>query len=75
LRAVGTRMLKMTARATIEWWGEELSAAVVMGYTSALTGDSPESLLQRTQDELDRSRAAASVRPAAAANAGSSSSH
>jgi diguanylate cyclase (GGDEF)-like protein/PAS domain S-box-containing protein len=73
LPAVGARMLQMTARATIEWWGEELSAAVVMGCTSALTGDSPESLLQRTQDELDRSRSTASAR--AAANAGSSSSH
>jgi hypothetical protein len=56
LKAVGERMLKMVARATIEWWGEELSVAVVMGCSNAIPGDTVESLLQRTQHELERDR-------------------
>lgn len=65
LQTVGARMLRIAAQATIEWWGEELSATVLSGCTSAVAGDTPESLLQRTEDELMRSgagRAAAAGR-------------
>jgi diguanylate cyclase (GGDEF)-like protein/PAS domain S-box-containing protein len=66
LRAVSERMLKMTQRATIEWWGEELSVAVLIGSATALAGDNVESLLQRAQDALKRSNPALPTRAAAA---------
>jgi diguanylate cyclase (GGDEF)-like protein/PAS domain S-box-containing protein len=53
LQAVCDRMLKMTASATIEWWGEELSVAVSIGRTAAAAGDTLDSLLQRAQHGLD----------------------
>jgi diguanylate cyclase (GGDEF)-like protein/PAS domain S-box-containing protein len=73
LRAVSERMLKMTRRATIEWWGEELSVAVLIGSATALAGDSVESLLQRAQDALKRSTVALPTRAAAASGANPSS--
>lgn len=67
LQAVGERMLRMTARATIEWWGEELSVAILTGSAAAMAGDTIESLLLRIQDALRRNGAASPVRAAAAA--------
>jgi diguanylate cyclase (GGDEF)-like protein/PAS domain S-box-containing protein len=58
LQAVSQRILHMTARATIEWWGEELSVAVLIGSTEALAGDDVESLLLRTQESLEQNRGA-----------------
>jgi diguanylate cyclase (GGDEF)-like protein/PAS domain S-box-containing protein len=71
LQTVTDRMLKMMTGATIEWWGEELSAAVAMGHASAVAGDTAESLMQRAQHALggnwlprpDRAVAAVSTNP------------
>jgi diguanylate cyclase (GGDEF)-like protein/PAS domain S-box-containing protein len=67
LQAVSERMVKMTGSATIEWWGEELSVAILTGSTAAVAGDTVESLLQRVQDALKSNQAAPLVRAAAAA--------
>jgi diguanylate cyclase (GGDEF)-like protein len=56
LQAVSQRILKMTGRATIEWWGEELSVAVLIGSTEALECDDVESLLRRAQESLKQNR-------------------
>jgi diguanylate cyclase (GGDEF)-like protein/PAS domain S-box-containing protein len=56
LQSVSQRMLRMTASATIEWWGEDLSLKVSTVRTSAQSGDTVTSLLQRTQLSLDPSR-------------------
>lgn len=58
LQSVSQRLLKMTATATIPWWGEELSVAISMGCTGALPGDTVESLLQRAQPALAENQAA-----------------
>jgi len=71
LSAVGERVVKMAARANIEWWGEELSVAVAMGCTSAETGDTVDTLLSRALDELSRNRKDCSKALAASAAGGS----
>jgi len=58
LQSASQRVLKMMASATIPWWGEELSVAISMGRTSALPGDTVESLLQRAQPPLGENQAA-----------------
>lgn len=73
LRTVSDRTAQMAARASIDWWGEELSVEVLMGCASAELGDSVESLLQRAEDELSRNRSQLSSGAAAAAGTGSSS--
>jgi diguanylate cyclase (GGDEF)-like protein/PAS domain S-box-containing protein len=57
LHSVARRMLRMTAGATIMWWGEELSLRAALGRASAQNGDNLESLLQRAQQSLQQSRA------------------
>jgi PAS domain S-box-containing protein/diguanylate cyclase (GGDEF)-like protein len=47
LRAASRRIHKMTATATIQWWGEELSVAVDLHSAEARLGDTIETLLQR----------------------------
>jgi len=54
LRAVSERILKMTTSATIEWWGEELSVAILIASAAAVTGDTVESLLRRAEDALEQ---------------------
>lgn len=73
LRALSERILRMTVRATIEWWGEELTVAVLIGSTSAVVGDSVESLLLRTQDALKGNTPGSSSCAAAATGATPSS--
>jgi len=46
----------MTSSVTIEWWGEELSAAILLEHTNGLPGDTVESLLQRTHQAFDKNR-------------------
>jgi diguanylate cyclase (GGDEF)-like protein/PAS domain S-box-containing protein len=70
LKAVCARMLKITARVTIQWWGEELSVAVLMGSTNAVAGDNLESLLQRAQEGLSQSGNTQPERGAAAGQSG-----
>ena len=57
LPAVCERIWRMTARATIEWWGEKLSVTVLIGSTAVLAGDTADSLLLRAQEELKGNRA------------------
>jgi diguanylate cyclase (GGDEF)-like protein/PAS domain S-box-containing protein len=52
LKDVTARMEQVAARLSIQWWGEELSVAVLMGSANAVAGDSVESLLQRAQAGL-----------------------
>jgi diguanylate cyclase (GGDEF)-like protein/PAS domain S-box-containing protein len=66
LQAISERILQTTASAAIEWWGEELSVAILMGRTAVVAGDSVESILQRAQQSLSGNQAL-SVRAAAAA--------
>jgi diguanylate cyclase (GGDEF)-like protein/PAS domain S-box-containing protein len=65
LKTVSQRMLRMTASATIEWWGEELSMAILIEYTSGLPGDTVESLLQRAHGAFNNNRVESSARAAA----------
>jgi diguanylate cyclase (GGDEF)-like protein/PAS domain S-box-containing protein len=70
LRAVSNRVLKIVARATIEWWGEELSVSVLIGAAAVAAGDTVESLLLRAQAALKANGALSSR---ATAGPGSSS--
>ena len=57
LQTVTDRMRRMAASATIKWWGEDLSVAISVRGTSALSGDSVETLLLRAQqvpEEIER---------------------
>jgi PAS domain S-box-containing protein/diguanylate cyclase (GGDEF)-like protein len=73
LQAVSERMAAMTARASIEWWGEELSVPVLIGSAAAVTGDSVESILLRAQHALQGDGLAPSRRAIAATAANPSS--
>jgi diguanylate cyclase (GGDEF)-like protein/PAS domain S-box-containing protein len=66
LRVVSERMLKMTASATIRWWGEELSVRVSIGRTGAVAGDTIASLIQRAQPAINGNQAGLPVGAAAA---------
>jgi len=73
LRAVSDRVLKMVARATIEWWGEELSVSVLIGAAAGAPGDTVESLLLRARAALKANGVLFSRAVAAAGGPGSSS--
>ncbi len=70
LQVVSQRILSMTASASIQWWGEQLSLTVSTGSTVAGAGDKVESLLQRAQRGLPGSQA---LPPQAAALASAAS--
>ena len=57
----------MVTSAGLEWWGDKLSVTTSVGYESAQTGDTIESLVNRAQASLQQS----SVKKAAVAAAGS----
>jgi GGDEF domain-containing protein len=69
LRVVSERMMKMTASATIRWWGEELSVRVSIGRTGAVAGDTIDSLMQRARQTISGNQAGSPVGAAAAAGA------
>jgi diguanylate cyclase (GGDEF)-like protein/PAS domain S-box-containing protein len=69
LEATSERMLKMMASASIHWWGDELSVAVSIGRTGAVTGDSVESILERARRALSGNQTGDPVRAAAAVGA------
>jgi diguanylate cyclase (GGDEF)-like protein/PAS domain S-box-containing protein len=71
LQVVADRMLRMTARATIEWWGEELSVEVLIGSTAAIVDDTVETLLLRVQEALQNTQL--SLQSSAAATGATSS--
>jgi diguanylate cyclase (GGDEF)-like protein/PAS domain S-box-containing protein len=73
LRVLRARMLRITAKVAIQWWGVDLSVAVLMGSANAFAGDNAESLLQRVDASLEEARDAV-VECRAAAAGGSSSS-
>lgn len=66
LPAVGERILRMTASANIEWWGEELSVAVSIGSAAAVAGDTVEALLLRAQAAIIGRQSSPQARVAAA---------
>jgi diguanylate cyclase (GGDEF)-like protein/PAS domain S-box-containing protein len=74
LQTVSTRILKMMASATIQWWGEELSVTVSIGRTGAIAGDTVESILQRLERGLHENQVALPG-VTAAASAASRSGH
>ena len=73
LHAVSGRMLRMAGTTSIKWWGEELSVAVFTGHTSAMAGDSYESILQRAQLRLRGKEGLPAAMAAAGGNSSSSS--
>jgi diguanylate cyclase (GGDEF)-like protein/PAS domain S-box-containing protein len=73
LQTISERILEIMRSATITWWGEELPVAVSLGYTTAVAGDTVESLLQRAQKALSENQVAPTARAAAAAGVHSSS--
>jgi diguanylate cyclase (GGDEF)-like protein/PAS domain S-box-containing protein len=58
MQAVSRRILRMLTGTTIKWWGEELSAKVLVGCTGAQMGDTVESILRRTQQAISGTRTA-----------------
>jgi diguanylate cyclase (GGDEF)-like protein/PAS domain S-box-containing protein len=52
LQVVSQRILNMTASATIQWWGEELSLKVLLGGATAVAGDGEQSILRRAEQGL-----------------------
>jgi two-component system, cell cycle response regulator len=72
LHAICQRILNMTASASIQWWGEQLSIKVWIGGTIATTGDGVESLLRRVEESLRRNQMADPDRHALAAPVSSS---
>jgi diguanylate cyclase (GGDEF)-like protein/PAS domain S-box-containing protein len=72
-QVVLARLLKIATKVTIQWWGVELSVAVLTGSANALPGDGVESLLHRIEYSLAKARGAAVERKAAAAGGASSS--
>ena len=72
LHEVSQRILNMTTSATIHWWGEELSVAILIGGTVAVAGDGVESLLQRVQQGLRGNQVTVPDRAALAAAVSSS---
>jgi len=71
LPTISQRVLRMTSSATIEWWGEELSAAILIEYTNGLAGDTVESILRRVQQAFNKNRMEPS--PAVVAGTGTQS--
>jgi diguanylate cyclase (GGDEF)-like protein/PAS domain S-box-containing protein len=64
------RIRKMVTCAGLQWWGDKLSVTTSVGYGSAQTGDTIDSLLNRAQVSLQQS----SAKKTAAAAAGSPAS-
>jgi len=70
LPSVRERVRRIAANDGIEWWGERRSLAICVGETSALPGDSVESLIGRAQKSLE---AATAWRTRAASPSGTTS--
>jgi diguanylate cyclase (GGDEF)-like protein len=72
IHAVSGRISRMLAGATINWWGQELSAKVQVECTAARAGDTVESILQRTQQATSETAEPKPVQSIAASSAKSS---
>ena len=68
LQAVTGRMHRMMSNTTIVWWGEELAIRISIGHSSAVAGDTLESIMQRAQGALGGGHAAAVQAAAAGAS-------
>jgi diguanylate cyclase (GGDEF)-like protein len=49
------RIRKMVTCAGLQWWGDKLSVTTAVGYGSAQTGDTIDSLVNRAQASLQQS--------------------
>lgn len=54
LQSVRDRVQRLLADSSIVWWGERRSLPISIGYSTARSGDSVESLLQRANQSLNR---------------------
>lgn len=71
----GERVHRMMANAGIQWWGDRLNATTVMGYATAQTADTAQSLVQRAQPLHQlHSREVAAAAGAGSSGTGSSGS-
>lgn len=52
---VTERLRKMVTYAEIRWWGDEISVTASFGGTSAVPGDTAESMLERAERSLNKS--------------------
>jgi diguanylate cyclase (GGDEF)-like protein len=73
LRAVFSRMQRMTSNVSIVWWGEQLTVKIAIGITTAVTGDNLNSLMQRVQQGLGGTQAPQAAALAAVATSRSKS--
>ena len=71
MEEAGARMRKVVGCAGLQWWRDELSATISLGYSAAQTGDTMESLLERAQRSLEE-KSASCVLAASAGNEGRS---
>jgi diguanylate cyclase (GGDEF)-like protein/PAS domain S-box-containing protein len=66
------RIRKMVTCAGLRWWSDELSVTTSVGYGSAQTEDTIESLLERAQSSLERSSPKRAAAAGSQGNQGSS---
>lgn len=57
VQGIGSRLRRALAGESIEWWGERHSLPVSIGGTSAQSGDTVESMMERLQSALESSSA------------------
>ena len=61
VQEAGQRILRVVSCAGLQWWGDELSVTVSIGYATAQAGDTIDSLLERAQRLLEQSCAERAV--------------
>ena len=61
LQAVASRIGRMMSNANIVWWGQELAVAVGVAHTTAMPGDTQESVIRRVQESMLASQQPASA--------------
>jgi diguanylate cyclase (GGDEF)-like protein/PAS domain S-box-containing protein len=55
VKSVGQRVRRMVLQSKVEWWGDSLPLTLSMGATSALPGDTSESMVLRAENGLRES--------------------
>jgi diguanylate cyclase (GGDEF)-like protein/PAS domain S-box-containing protein len=58
IRKTADRVRKMVNSSEVEWWGDRWTVTASFGATTVKAGDSPESILERTESALGESLAA-----------------
>lgn len=56
LEKVGASLIKIVNCVAIKWWGDYLPIKVSLGSAAANPGDTPEAILQRAEETLERSQ-------------------